>query len=261
MTLPLLETKHLSKTFRRSGKQVKALSDVSVSLSPNETLGIVGESGSGKTTFGKLLMGLYPPSEGEILYKGNPIHASDRMKIQYIFQDPYSSLNPRMTIEEIIAEPLQIQQSLRKKNLRDKVDEALLHVGLNPDLKFRYPAEFSGGQRQRISIARALITNPECIICDEPTTALDVSIQAQILHLLMRIQKELGLSYIFISHNLAVVKYISHRIAVMHQGKIIEENTAEILFESPKEEYTKNLLQSVPKLPTRGGDIYVSGTV
>ncbi len=245
---PLIETKNLSKTFISQGKSICALRNTSLSLGKNETLGIVGESGSGKTTFGKLLMGLFTPTSGEILYRGQPITQKDRQAFQYIFQDPYASLNPRMCVEDIIGEPLHFIQACGKHERQDKIEEVMELVGLNPLQKKRYPSEFSGGQRQRISIARALITRPECIICDEPTTALDVSIQAQILHLLMQLQDELGLSYVFISHNLAVVQYISHRVGVFYKGEVVEENDVSTLFQTPRHEYTKELIQSVPKV-------------
>jgi len=260
MTSNLLETKNLSKTFSKFGRKQVALDNVSLSLRKKETLGIVGESGSGKTTFGKVIMGLFPATSGEILYNDAPITQADRMKIQYIFQDPFASLNPRMTVSDIIAEPLDIGK-FQKNERKDRIDEALLKVGLNPLRKNRYPSEFSGGQRQRISIARALVSNPECIICDEPTTALDVSIQAQILQLLLQLQEELGLSYIFISHNLAVVKYISHKIAVMYNGAIVEENSSSALFENPQHEYTKQLISSIPTLPKRATTHHVLETV
>lgn len=242
----LLEVKNLSKFYALGKESIQAVKQVSFSIKKGRILGVVGESGSGKSTLGKMLLRLIKPTSGTIVFKGQDITSSkDRSltkKMQMIFQDPYASLNPRMNIGDILAEPLHIHK------MKDRVDELLDLVGLPPNAKNRFPHEFSGGQRQRIGIARALALNPDFIVCDEPISALDVSIQAQIINLLLRLQKELGLTYLFIAHDLAMIRYISTEIAVMHQGEIVEMGSVDAVYDSPQHPYTKLLLSSIPKL-------------
>lgn len=257
----ILEVKNLKKYFPlkknffgATSSWVKAVDDVSFTVSKNETLGLVGESGCGKTTLGRTLLRLTEPSEGEILFYGKNIVNFNkkemrdmRKKIQIIFQDPYASLNPRMTIGSAIMEPM-IIHDLGTRNERIKKTEALLdRMGLPSSVMSRYPHEFSGGQRQRICIARSLAVEPEFIICDESVSALDVSIQAQILNLLLDLQEELNLTYVFISHDLGVIKFISDNIAVMKDGKFVEYNTGEAIYKQPQQEYTKSLLSAIPQ--------------
>lgn len=230
---------------------VKAVDDVSLSIYPGETVGLVGESGSGKSTLGRTIIGLEPLTEGQIFFDGKPLDfRKDRVllseQIQIVFQDPYSSLNPRLTIGSLLAEPLRVHKIVEKNQITQEVDRLLELVGLPLNSKERYPYEFSGGQRQRIGIARALALKPRLIICDEPVSALDVSIQAQIMNLFKKLQKELGLTYLFIAHGLGAVKYISDRIAVMYAGKIVEMGTTEQIFTAPKHDYTKKLLSAYP---------------
>lgn len=253
---PLLKVRNLTKRFvsKRDffGRPVEyftAVNDVSLDIYPGETLGLVGESGCGKTTAGRTIMGLYKPSAGQVYLHGQELDlaAGPDKRIQMIFQDPYACLNPRMTVGEIIAEPLEINKVYaRKEEQKQRIYELLDMVGLSKEQANRFPHEFSGGQRQRIGIARALAVNPEIIICDEPISALDVSIQAQIVNLMSRLQEELGLTYLFIAHDLAMVKYISHRVAVMYQGRIVETAEAEELYSQPQHEYTKKLLSAIP---------------
>lgn len=256
MAEKLLEVKNLKKHFvasrsffGRPTSILKAVDGVSFSLHKGETLGLVGESGCGKSTTGRTVIGLYEPTEGEVYFDGEKLapgkFAED--KIQMIFQDPYACLNPRMTVGDIIGEPLDIHHVY--DNPRDRmarVYELLNLVGLNPEQANRFPHEFSGGQRQRIGIARALAINPQVIICDEPISALDVSIQAQVVNLLSRLQKELGLTYLFIAHDLAMVRYISQRVAVMYLGKLVEVADTEDLYEHPLHPYTQALLSAIP---------------
>lgn len=235
----MIEIKNVTKIYKLGRKkELIALDQVNLTISKGETLGLVGESGSGKSTLGKILLGLIEPTSGEILFEGTAKTDLLPLRMQMIFQDPYSSLNPRMTVKEILSEPTQIH---RRPN---RVDELLDLVGLSREVQSRYPHEFSGGQRQRIGIARALALNPDFLICDEPISALDVSIQAQIINLLQNLQKELGLTLLFISHDLAIVRYLSNRIAVMQQGKIVELGETDELFSKPIHPYTKNLLLS-----------------
>lgn len=259
MTQPvLLEVRHLKKYFPvstdffgRPTAYVKAVDDISFTVRRGETLGLVGESGCGKSTAGRTIMNLYQPTAGEILLHGQSILALAANKklshtIQMIFQDPYASLNPRMTVGDIIGEPMAIHKIAAAAQRPDKIADLLKLVGLSPEHVNRFPHEFSGGQRQRIGIARALAVNPEFMICDEPISALDVSIQAQIINLLEKLQAELGLTYLFIAHDLAMVKHISHRVAVMYLGKIVEIASSNELYSRPQHPYTQALLSSIP---------------
>lgn len=246
---PVKESSLLNKGI----SYVKAVDDVSFDLLRGETLGLVGESGCGKSTIGKQLVGLEKPTKGEILYEGkslvhmkNTEMANIRTELQMIFQDPYSSLNPRKHIYEILAAPMLYHKLQSKDTVDQRIDELLEQVGLPKNAKNRYPHEFSGGQRQRITIAKALSLNPKLIICDEPVSALDVSIQAQILNLLRSLQKDLGLTYLFIAHGLGAVNYVSNRTAVMYLGKIVEIADSNVLFQSPKHPYSKALIEAAP---------------
>jgi oligopeptide/dipeptide ABC transporter ATP-binding protein len=259
-TSPLLQVTGLKKYFPvRSGifssvsAWVKAVDDVSFHLRQGETLGLVGESGCGKTTVGRSILRLMEPTGGEVTFEGRDVLAltpkelrQARRRMQLIFQDPYSSLNPRMTIGAIVSEPLKIHQIAKGKELQEQVDQLFMRVGLRPEHQSRYPHEFSGGQRQRVGIARALALNPKFIVCDEAVSALDVSIQAQILNLLRDLQKEFHLSYLFITHDLNVVQYLADRIAVMYVGKLAEVAPVEDLFATPKHPYTQALLSANP---------------
>ncbi len=238
--------------FSKPIGSVKAVSDVNLEIYKGETLGLVGESGCGKSTLGRCILRLLDCTQGEIYYQGEDItHLKKlkplRKKMQIIFQDPYASLNPKMKIGHIIAEPLVIHRLYDSRQDRhDRVKQLLETVGLRSDMMHRYPYEFSGGQRQRIGIARALAVDPEFIICDEPVSALDVSIQAQVINLLMDIQQKLGLTYLFIAHDLKVVKHISHRVAVMYLGRIVEMASSFELYKNPQHPYTKALMTSIP---------------
>jgi oligopeptide transport system ATP-binding protein len=233
-------------------KPLKAVDDVSFYIRPGETLGLVGESGCGKTTVGRTLLNLYKPTAGQIFYRGKEIKtASDikefRKKSAMVFQDPYSSLNPRMTVSDIIGEPLDIHKMYSSREERmEKILSLMDSVGLNSEHASRYANEFSGGQRQRIGIARALALNPEFIVCDEPVSALDVSIQAQVINMFADLQEQRGLSYLFIAHDLLVVRHISHRIAVMYLGKMVEMADANEIYSHPLHPYSKALMSSVP---------------
>ena len=251
----LIEVKHLKQYFGSKKNVVKAIDDISFEIFEGETFGLVGESGSGKSTTGRALLRLYKPTDGEILFEGKDIAnlkkgkelLEFRKEAQMIFQDPYASLDGRMKVRDIIAEGIDIHGLAKTAEERDAmVDELLETVGLNKEHANRYPHEFSGGQRQRIGIARALAVNPKFIVCDEAISALDVSIQAQIVNLLKRLQKEIGLTYLFIAHDLSMVKYISDRIAVMYRGRIVEMGSADCVYNNPQHPYTKSLLSAIP---------------
>ena len=254
---PLVEVRDLKKYFDIntgvfSSKQLKAVDGISFDIAKGETLGLVGESGCGKTTVGRTLLHLYTPTSGSIIYDGKEVVtkadiANYRKKATMVFQDPYSSLNPRMTVSDIIAEPLDIHKLYAsKEERREKVLELMDHVGLNSEHASRYAHEFSGGQRQRIGIARSLAVNPEFIVCDEPVSALDVSIQAQVINMFGELQEKLGLTYLFIAHDLLVVRHISSRIAVMYLGKMVELTSAAEMYERPLHPYSKALMSAVP---------------
>ena len=251
----LVEVKNLKQYFGTKKNVVKAIDDISFDIYEGETFGLVGESGSGKSTTGRALLRLYQPTDGEILFEGKDIATLTkgkellefRKEAQMIFQDPYASLDSRMKVRDIIAEGIDIHHLASTKEERNQmVDELLETVGLNREHANRYPHEFSGGQRQRIGIARALALNPKFIVCDEAISALDVSIQAQIVNLLKKLQKEKGLTYLFIAHDLSMVKYISDRIAVMYRGRIVEMGSAECVYTNPQHAYTKSLLSAIP---------------
>jgi len=258
---PLLELAHVSKAFparRRFGLRramVRAVDDVSLSVGPGECVGLIGESGCGKTTLGRLALRLIEPTSGTVRFGGADLCSLDRHalaalrpRMQIVFQDPYSSLNPRKTVEQIVGLPLAVHAHLPRTQRRKRVIEALDWVGLGSEASHRYPHQFSGGQRQRIGIARALITRPALVVCDEPVSALDVSVQAQILALLKRLRREFGLAYLFISHDIAVVAHLAQRIAVMYLGGIVESGPARELIAVPRHPYTQALLSAVPRL-------------
>ena len=252
----ILEVEHLKQYFPvRTGfgkpKPLKAVDDVSFSIRPGETLGLVGESGCGKTTVGRSVLRLYEPTGGEVRFEGETITSKNilsmRRKMQMVFQDPYSSLNPRMTVEDIIGEPLDVHNLYsNRKERREKVLQLMEYVGLNAEHATRYAHEFSGGQRQRIGIARALAVSPKFIVCDEPVSALDVSIQAQVINMFEDLQKQLGMAYLFIAHDLLVVRHISDRIAVMYLGHVVEIADSDELMDNPIHPYTESLLSAVP---------------
>ncbi len=255
MTAPLLTVEDLRVHFRVEGATLRAVDGVDFQLFPGETLALVGESGCGKSTLAKALVGLNPITSGVAKLRGEALTGISRAalrryrsELQLVFQDPYASLNPRFTIAETLGEPLLLHGKATRGNVDAKVCELLSQVGLDVELRLRYPHEFSGGQRQRISIARALAVEPKLLLCDEVTSALDVSIQAQILDLLKSVQRKLGLAYLFITHDLGVVRYIAHRVAVMYVGQIVELRDTESLFESPAHPYTKALLASIPRV-------------
>lgn len=255
------EIKNLKKYYEinlglfKKPKIIKAVNGVSFNVKKGEVLSIVGESGCGKSTTAKLILKIEKPTGGQILFEGEDITklthhelSEYRKKVQIIFQDPYSSLNPRWKVGSIIGEPMKLNTNMSDKKIKERVLYLMDKVGMHPDWYERYPHQFSGGQRQRIGIARALALNPEVIVCDEPVSALDVSIQAQVLNLLLDLQKEFNLTYIFISHDLSVVEHISDRIVVMHFGDVVELKTVEDLFANPEADYTKKLLGAIPTI-------------
>ena len=249
---PILETRGLRKSFEVGGRILDAVRGVDLEIARGETFGLVGESGCGKSTLGRTIMGIHPPSSGDVIFEGAPVPTHGRARtrftrrMQMVFQDPYSSLNPRMTVGEIIAEGPEIHRMGARAERKERARALMRAVGLDPRYENRYPHEFSGGQRQRIAIARALAIEPEMIVCDEPVSALDVSIQGQIVNLLRRLQQERGLTYLFIAHDLLMVKYISDRIGVMYLGRLMEIAPARDLFTRPLHPYTQALLSSVP---------------
>jgi len=255
------EIKDLKKYYEinlglfKKPKIIKAVDGVSFNVKKGEVLSIVGESGCGKSTTAKLILKIEEPTSGQILFEGEDITklqhnelSEYRKKVQIIFQDPYSSLNPRWKVGSIIAEPMKLNTNMSDKKIKERVLYLMEKVGMHPDWYERYPHQFSGGQRQRIGIARALALNPEVIVCDEPVSALDVSIQAQVLNLLLDLQEEFNLTYIFISHDLSVVEHISDRIVVMYYGDIVELKSVEDLFDNPEADYTKKLLSAIPTI-------------
>ncbi len=261
MTAPLLEVDGLTKHYRSGGpfaggsRVVRAVDGISFAIEQGTTLALVGESGSGKTTTAQLILRLEKPTAGTIRFEGTDISSAGRngtrhyrQSVQAVFQDPYSSLNPRMRVGDIIAEPLQIHARLGRRELRARVGELLEQVGLQPHVARNFPHQFSGGQRQRIAVARALSLNPRLIVLDEPVSALDVSIQAQILNLLADLQKQLGLSYLLISHDLAIVEHMSHKVAVMYAGRLVELATVDRLYAEPEHPYTSSLMAAVPSI-------------
>ena len=255
MTEVILEARNVFKTFQisagvfRPKRPLHAVNGVSLKVHRGEVLGLVGESGCGKTTLAKMLLGLLPPSSGELLIGGEPVGDAHRLHtarmIQPIFQDPYSSLNPRKTVGSIITLPLKVQNEPNPESWRKRVEDILDIVGLPKRVYGNYPNQLSGGQRQRVAVARALINRPQVVICDEPTSALDVSVQSQILNLLQDLRAELGLTYVLISHNLAVVEHMATRMAVMYLGRVVEAGESQRLFKKPQHPYTRALLQSV----------------
>ncbi|MCR4593676.1 MAG: ATP-binding cassette domain-containing protein [Clostridiales bacterium] len=274
--VPLLEVKDLKQHFNISmgmfrTKPLKAVDGVSFSINKGETLGLVGESGCGKTTVGRTILHLYKPTSGEIWYNGKQIKSKNdikefRKKATMVFQDPYSSLNPRMTVSDIIGEPLDVHKLYsNKKEREERILELMGYVGLNSEHASRYAHEFSGGQRQRIGIARALAVNPDFIVCDEPVSALDVSIQAQVINMFDELQDKLGLTYLFIAHDLLVVRHISDRIAVMYLGHMVELASAAEIYDHPLHPYSKSLLSAVPipdpKIARANKRIVLSGDI
>ena len=253
---PLVRIRNLTKHFQLGrGQVVHAVDDVSLDIAEREIVGLVGESGSGKSTLGKAVLGLHDKTGGEVVYDGEALPAKYRSadfqrharSMQMIFQDPYSSLNPRMTVGEIVAEGLKLHTDLSATDIRDRVGDWLRRVGLNPDHVSRYPHEFSGGQRQRIGIARALVLEPKFVVCDEPISALDVSVQAQVVNLLDELKDSLGLTLLFIAHDLSMVRYVSNRMAVMYLGSLVELGPADRVFFAPMHPYTKLLIGSNPE--------------
>ncbi len=256
----ILEAKNVVKTYQqRSGSfgfghtTVKALDDVSIALKPGKTLAVVGESGSGKSTLARCLLQLHPFDAGDVLFRGQSLTKLDsdvlrevRKNLQMVFQDPFASLNPRMRVGDIVGEGLVIHGIGNARERQEKVAQMLTRVGLDPADARKYPHQFSGGQRQRIGIARALVLSPEVVVCDEPVSALDVSVQAQILLLLKELQQEMQLSYVFITHDLRVVRHIADEVVVMKKGKIVEQGDVEAIYQSPQQTYTKDLLKAIP---------------
>jgi ABC-type oligopeptide transport system ATPase subunit len=249
----LLSVQQLSVVYGRRGRDASApaLDDISLDIAPGETLAVVGESGSGKSTLANAILGLVPIRSGRVFFQGQEITAANTRQrrqlsqhLQVVFQDPYSSLNPARTIAQTLVEPLLVHRKLTRTQLAEEVDGALTRVGLPTEVASRYPTQFSGGQRQRIAIARALMLSPKMIICDEAVSALDLSIQAQILNLLAELQRELSLSYLFISHDLDVVRHVAHRLTVLYKGKVVESGPTEQVYQSPRDPYTQRLLSA-----------------
>lgn len=250
--MPLLEARNLVKSY---GGGTPAVDDVSFSIETGETLGLVGESGSGKSTIARMVMGLIEPTSGDVLFQNQPLAGMSsrtlrqlRKRIQIVFQDPYAALNPRMRVEQIVAEPLVVHRACPRSELRAKVAETLCAAGLDESAMPRYPHEFSGGQRQRINIARALALRPEMVVLDEPLSALDVSVAAQIANLLRSLQRDFSLTYLFISHSMPMVRYLSTRIAVLHNGRMVEYGDAAQICQSPREPYTQTLIAATPEV-------------
>ncbi|UOF91209.1 ATP-binding cassette domain-containing protein [Fodinisporobacter ferrooxydans] len=266
--MELLQLRNIKKHFKVRKSIVRAVDGITFSISKGETLGLVGESGCGKSTTGRLILGLNPITDGEILYRNENVLRIKgqsakryRRNVQMVFQDPYASLDPRMNIEDLIAEGIDIHGLAGGRERRERVLDLALRVGLKKDHLSRYPHEFSGGQRQRIGIARALAVQPELIIADEPISALDVSIQAQVMTLLQSLQEEFGLTYIFISHDLTMVQYISDRVGVMYLGKLVEYGDCEEIYNYPQHPYTKALLSAIPILGEKRERVRLSGDV
>lgn len=260
MSEAILEVEKLKVYFNKKSNifskgqagQIKAVDNINLTIHRNEIHGLVGESGSGKSTLGKAIMGLVPVTEGRITFKGKEITSKnkekDRIKVQMVFQDPNSSLNANMKIKDILAEPMIVNKILSKSDIPNQLLELMEMIDLPADYLERYPHQLSGGQRQRIGVARAMTTNPELIVADEPTSALDVSVQAQLLNLLLKLKEEKGLSILFISHNLAVIRYISDYVSVMKKGKIVETGVISDIFNQPEHDYTKKLLRAIPQI-------------
>ncbi len=263
MAEPLLDARGLAKTFRSgrgsSRREVRAVEDVDIVIEPGQTLGLVGESGSGKSTTGRIILRLVEADAGTATFRGQDLFALKgaelrqmRQHMQLVYQDPYSSVDPRFRVRDVVAEPWVIHRLYDSAERRRRADTLLERVGIDPALGDSRPASFSGGQLQRVGIARALALEPELIICDEPVSALDVSVQGQILNLLMDLQSELGVSYLFIAHDLAVVRHISHHVSVMRDGRIVESGTREAIFERPQHDYTRQLLATMGSSPKAG---------
>ena len=254
MTTPLLTVSDLTVEFAQTRAKVfRALDRVSFDVNPGETVGLVGESGSGKTTIGRVILGMVPATSGKVIFAGEDITTASRMRrkqlardIQVVFQDPYGSLNPARTVGDTLAEPLAMDTSLSRADRSARIADVLTRVGMPPDTATRYPAQFSGGQRQRIAVARAVIARPRLIVCDEPVSALDLSVQAQVLNLLNELQKSMGLALLFISHDLTVVRHVSHRTLVLYNGEIVERGETQALQAAPKHPYTQALLAAAP---------------